>query len=266
MTTPTSTPPADVAAGPPAPPWGLGHVGLAIVATLLVSQLVGGLVLSAAGVDAGATDDVSLVVRTGLQVGLWAGMLGSVGVVLWRTGGAWRRDLGLRVRPLDVPLGVAVGVACQLVLVPLVSTPWSWLVGRDLDTLKEPACRLAERADDPVGVVLFVLTTTLAAPVIEEVFYRGFIQRAAVGVLGRTVGVVGVALLFGSSHFQLLQLGALTAFGLVLGIVTERTGRLGPCIGIHMGFNAATALTLVATSTSLESRCGDVLGLVRGFV
>jgi hypothetical protein len=33
-----------------------------------------------------------------------------------------------------------------------------------------------------------------------------------------------------------------------------------------MGFNAFTAISLVATSTSLDSQCGDVLGVVRGLL
>lgn len=247
------------------PPWGIGHVGLAIVATLVVAQVVATIVLGIAGVDAGETDDVSLVVRTGLQAGLWLGMLGSVAVVLRLTGGTWKEDLGLRFKAWDLPLGIVAGVVCQM-LVNLVSSPWAWAIGRDLDSLKEPACRLAEKADDPLGAVLFIATTVLFAPVIEEIFYRGFAQRAAVKVLGRGLGVVAVALLFGLSHFQLLQLMALFLFGLVLGVVTDRTGRLGPAIGIHMGFNATTAFSLILTQTSLETQCGDVLGLVGGLI
>ena len=39
---------------------------------------------------------------------------------------------------------------------------------------------------------------------------------------------------------------ALAAFGLVLSVLAHRTGRLGPSIWAHVGFNATTVVALVA--------------------
>lgn len=265
------------------PPWGLRHVGVAVVGALVASSVLGGVVMAVAGVE--DRSEASLVVVALGQAALWVSMLGAVAVVLRLVGARPRVDLGLSLRPLDLPLGIALGVACQLVLVPAISGPWSSLLGLDPDELKRPACELAEKADDPVGVGLLFLTAVVGAGIVEEVFFRGFVQRAAVADLERAastgvvdgapessvrrtvtaarwIGLVGTALLFGLMHYQLQQLAALVVFGLILGVLAQRTGRLGPSIVTHMAFNATTVVSLVVLSDSIDASCGDVLGLV----
>lgn len=258
MSAPTPAPTRPDA--PTGPSWGLAEVAIAAVATLFISTFLGSVVLSVAGVE--DTDDASLALIALLQTTLWVGMLGSVLVVLRRRGGRLGADLGLRAKVIDVPLGIALGVACQLILVPAVSWPWTTLLGRRSDELREPACRLAEKADDPVGIALLFLITVIGAPIVEELFFRGFVQRPLVARLGRPVGLVLTAVLFGLTHFQLLQLPALVVFGLVLGLLAERTGRLGPSIVTHMAFNATTVVTLLLLQSSLDDQCRSVLGAV----
>jgi membrane protease YdiL (CAAX protease family) len=271
-------------AEPDPPAWGLGEAAVAAVATLVISTILGGIVLALAGVE--HTDDASLVTIALVQTTLWIGMLGSIALVLRRRR-APLADLGLRFRWVDVPVGVVTGVVCQLALVPLISAPWVWLT----DTLdwshadiEEPACRLAEKAHgDTLGIVLLFAITVIGAPIVEELFFRGFVQRAAVAAFRRGIpadpsadaeraawrtatalGLFVTALFFGVIHFQLQQAPALVAFGLVLGVMAYRTGRLGPGIVTHMAFNATTVVTLVVLSSSLDDQCGDVLSALRG--
>jgi membrane protease YdiL (CAAX protease family) len=274
VTAPTPTP-ARPDAAPEPPPWGMVEVGIAALVTLIVSAVLGGIVLGLAGVD--DTDDASLVVIALVQATLWVGMVGSIVVVLRRRG-ASLRDLGLRARLIDVPIGVAAGVLGQLVLVRVISWPWTALLGKSADDLREPACRLADKADDPLGVALLFAITVIGAPIMEELFFRGFVQRAAIAAFTRTLptddapaaetarrlgtgfGLVVTAVIFGVFHFQVLQAPALIAFGLVLGALAHRSGRLGPSIVAHMAFNATTVVTLVVLSSSIDDQCGDVLG------
>jgi len=266
---PSSTPtlPDD---GDPPPPWGLGEVAVAAVATLVISGILASLVLSMAGVE--STEDASLRVVALVQMTLWVGMLGSIWAVLRMRGGTVRDDLRLSVRAIDVPVGVVVGIACQLILVPVVSWPWLQLLGRDSEELREPACRLADKADDPLGVVLLFAITVVGAPLVEELFFRGFVQRAAIARFGpdtRTGPVLGVvfsSVVFGLVHFQVLQAPALIAFGMVLGAMAHLSRRLGPSIVAHMAFNATTVVQLVILSSSIDDQCGEVLGRLPGLV
>jgi len=186
----------------------------------------------------------------------------AVAVVLRGSRTSIIRDLGLRFRAIDLPVGLALGVTCQLVLVPILSAPWARLLGRSTEQLREPACQLAHKADDPFGVVLLFAITVIGAPFVEELFFRGFVQSGLRKSLGPVIGVVATALVFGTIHYQLLQLPALLGFGLVLGALTARTGRLGPAIVTHMAFNATTVVTLVILSSSVDERCASVLGVL----
>jgi membrane protease YdiL (CAAX protease family) len=50
---------------------------------------------------------------------------------------------------------------------------------------------------------------------------------------------------FALSHFQLIQFPALFVFGLVVGALAVRFGRLGPSIWTHAGFNLASVVLLL---------------------
>ena len=157
-------------------------------------------------------------------------------------------DFGLRFRLIDVPVGLVIGVVSQLVLVPIVSLPWIALLGKDLDDLDDSARELADKATDPLGVALLFVIVVLGAPVVEELFFRGLLQRSLLRRVAPVLAVAISALVFGVTHFQLLQFPALVAFGAVLGFLALRTGRLGPAIVAHMAFNAVTVIALVLTS------------------
>jgi uncharacterized protein len=254
----TTSEPA-VAASPRAA-WGGREVIAGALIALVVSTLLGSLLLTAVGEE--SSESASLVTVAFLQTTLWVGMAVAVALVLRGWIGSIVQDLGLRFRLVDIPVGIALGVACQLVLVPIISSPWARLLGRSADQLREPACQLAHKADDPFGVVVLFAITVVGAPFVEELFFRGFVQRGMTTGIGRTAGVVATALVFGTVHYQLLQLPALIAFGLVLGSITARAGRLGPAIVTHAAFNATTVITLVILSSSVEERCASVLGVV----
>jgi membrane protease YdiL (CAAX protease family) len=52
---------------------------------------------------------------------------------------------------------------------------------------------------------------------------------------------------FGVSHFELLQTPALVLFGVAAGVLYHRSGRLGPAIAAHVGFNMVTVIALLAS-------------------
>ncbi|WCO67988.1 type II CAAX endopeptidase family protein [Iamia majanohamensis] len=255
-----ATTPESTGARPSRAAWGVREVVAAAVITLVVSTVLGSVLLTVVGEENG--ESASLVTVAFLQTTLWAGMAVSVAFVLRGRTASILQDLGLRFRLVDIPVGVALGVACQLVLVPIISSPWARLLGRSAEQLREPACQLAQKADDPFGVVMLFAITVVGAPFVEELFFRGFVQRGMTAGIGRNLGVVATALVFGTVHYQLLQLPALIAFGLVLGSITARAGRLGPAIVTHAAFNATTVVTLVILSSSVEDRCSSLLGTI----
>ena len=142
-----------------------------------------------------------------------------------------------------MPVGLAVGLVTQLVLVPLLYWPIFWIFG-DLD-VEEPARELSELAVGPSDVALLVVMTVVMAPISEEIFFRGLLQGALRDRLGPAWAVAIASVAFGITHFQLVQFPALVLVGAVHGLLVLRTGRIGPALWSHAGFNAITVAVLL---------------------
>ncbi len=230
--------------GPAVVRWGMGDALAGTALTLAVPTLIGTVVLLAMG----PTDfaGVSLAAVALLQVPLWAGFLGAP---LWSTYAKGRRslavDFGLCMRGRDIPIGLAAGFATQLVLVVAIALIYP-LLGIDPEQVGTSAEELTSSATDTLGVVLLVAIVAVAAPLFEELFYRGLWLRAVERRWGTGWAVTVSSLIFGIIHFQVYDFPALFAFGLVAALLTVRTGRLGPAIWAHVAFNLTAVISLLA--------------------
>jgi len=227
-----------------------GFVAGQLVALVLVS-LVAAALGEAGRVGHLTTEAVppGWVVVTEL-LGLWSGFVGAV-VVASRRWGSGRivADMGLRVRPWDLVVGPVVGVACQLVLVPLLYLPLRPLVPHLARRLSGPAHHLTGGFPG-ASLALIGFLTVVVVPVVEELLFRGVLLRALLrlfGPAGRlagpTLAVVVTGLLFGLAHDEGLELLGLAGFGMVLSWLAYRTGRLGPGILAHGAFNLVAVVT-----------------------
>ncbi len=184
-----------------------------------------------------------------LNIPLWAAFVGGP-LLARREGLDWRRDLGWSMKPIDVPVGLGIGVVTQLVLVPVLYAPIFWIVG-DQD-VGSAARSLVAATDTPFDVLALVVLTGLGAPIVEEILFRGLMHRGIAdmssdwGRPGVFLAVVASSAVFAASHIQLLQFPALMMFGAIAAIALHRTGRLGTSIWIHIGFNLTTVVVLLA--------------------
>lgn len=229
------------------PRWGLADVVVAFLVAQLASfagfvayAAVEGVPVENLDADALSITEVAL-----LQVPLWLGLLGVPLLATRLRGNGPVVDLGWRTTWRDVPAGLAIGVACQYVLVPLVTLPVFLLSDADRDALEEPARELTDKATG-AGVLVLVLVVVVMAPLAEEVFFRGLLQRTLARSWPIWPAMIVTSLAFGASHLQALQFPALAAFGLVLSYLAHRTGRLGLNTWAHVGFNATTVVVLLA--------------------
>ena len=228
---------------PPNPPdveravgWGLGHALVGWLLSFVASTLFA---VTAVSITGAPTASVGVLIAG--QIGLWLALVGVPVFASHTKGtGSLRDDFGFTAAWRDL-WGLPIGVGCQVVLIPVIYVAVEALFG-DLD-VEGPARELADRARGPAYLVLAVLVTVVA-PVVEEIFYRGLMLRAAINRLGVPVGVVFTSFVFGISHFQLVQLPGLFAFGVVLAVLSVRSGRLGLPIAAHVAFNAVTIVVL----------------------
>ncbi|MFQ5556151.1 MAG: lysostaphin resistance A-like protein [Acidimicrobiales bacterium] len=177
-----------------------------------------------------------------LQVPLWVGLVGAP-VVARRSGLRWREQMCWSMAPIDVPLGLAVGAVTQLVLVPALYVPIFRLFGSA--DVEEAARSLVGRAGGTLDVVALVAITLVGAPVAEEIMFRGLLHNALRARSSLRRATVVSAVLFGVSHFQVVQFPALVLVGVIHALLSARTGRLGTAIWAHVGFNAVTVVALL---------------------
>jgi membrane protease YdiL (CAAX protease family) len=155
------------------------------------------------------------------------------------------RDLGAFARRSDLLLGAGVALAGLLVAsaVQLALSPFPRLLGSNTGFIEQQKGTLA-------GTVVIVVSTMVGAPLVEELFFRGLLQRSLARFgLG---AVLAQAAVFGAIHADpALGVGnvgvmlGVGAFGLVQGFAARHFGRLGPVWVSHSLFNASAVLPLL---------------------
>jgi membrane protease YdiL (CAAX protease family) len=225
--------------------WGFGEVALGIVAAQFLSLLASVVAFGIAGWS--TSSDVPLWAQAILQVPLWFGYVGAVVVAGRYKGHGVVRDFGLRTRAIDPLVGIPIGVVVQLLVLPALYVPLLWALGQDQDDLSAPARALTDKAQGAVGWILLVLIVVVGAPIVEELFFRGLLLRSLLKRgLSEVWSCVICAAVFAAIHLEPLQFAGLFVIGLVLSFLATRTGRLGPSIWTHAGFNAASVAILYA--------------------
>jgi len=212
-------------------------------------SILGVLVLIAFGRPGGVLCE--LVVSEAL---LWAGFLSAAVLFSHRFGsGSLRRDVDLRVRPIDPVIGFGGGIVahCVAALVLIV-------IGTVHKSTANPdAPVFGPLTHGALGWLLLVAITCVGAPLVEEIFFRGLLQGELVQRLGAPLGIGLTAVVFGTVHIAndpgidgLIYAAGVGGAGLVLGTVRHMTGRLGSSIATHACFNGiALAALAVVIST-----------------
>ena len=169
-----------------------------------------------------------------------------------RQSGGWHAALGVEL-PEWHDVGRVVGWTVLLLVTQAVAVALLALVPALRGV--EPESNVDFLKDQPLGVLLlFAVLTVTVAPVVEEVLFRGVALR---GLMTRLP--FWPAALVSTGFFALLHVPQATAgavyvvvvistLGLGLCLLTRRTGRLGPAIGVHALYNATVfAFTVVTT-------------------
>lgn len=108
----------------------------------------------------------------------------------------------------------------------------------------EPGVLDATLRDTP-ALLLYGLTTVVAAPIGEELFYRGLVF-GGLGTWGFVPAALVSSALFALSHLDLALLPPFMVIGLVLSWLYWRSGSLWDAIGFHALFNLLSFILLVA--------------------
>lgn len=194
-------------------------------------------------VGEGFSDDaLPLYLQMFAQVPGWIVML----AITWVVAGALgrkRTGISFSGELLDIPRGFVVGFVLQIPIVIILVNIIVSIFDIAPDT---GAASLVESVGGPLDLVALVLGVVFGAPIVEEIFYRGVVQRALVDRLGAVVGIGIASLLFGAVHLSLVNFFPLSVVGAGFGFLAYKYGRLLPAIVAHMTFNLITVVALLS--------------------
>lgn len=188
-----------------------------------------------------------------LASGFATAALAAVAVALTRRSarqsGGWERALGLRLPEWSDTRRI---LGWSLLLFVVQAAVVSALVV--LPSLQGARADNASfLRDEPLwSLLLFVVLAAAAAPVLEELLFRGLILRGLMLRIAFWPAAAVSSMCFGLFHAQSLGrdsvviVAATAVFGLGLCVLARRTGSLGPGIGVHALRNAvAIAFTFL---------------------
>jgi uncharacterized protein len=242
--------------GPDNPPWGVGAailVWLASVMLLFFVPLLAGAAYIIPLIRRIPADKLKELVGNDphfLLVSVAAVIpahLLTFGLVWFLVTGKGRRSFrditGLRFSPqLGLfELFTCAGVA--LLLLVLSGIIAHFFHGGETDLDKIISSSLAAR-------YTVVVLAVFSAPLVEEAVYRGVLYPALQRAFGKWWAVLLVALLFAVVHVpqywaNVGVIAAITLLSLTLTLVRAQTGRLLPCIIVHLLFNGASSLSIL---------------------
>ena len=183
--------------------------------------------------DGFADDALPLFLQMFAQVPGWIVML----AITWVVAGALghkRVGLSFAGEPLDVARGFVMGFILQIPVVIILVNLVVLIFDASLDTRAQS---LVDSINGPIDLIALFLGVVVGAPIVEEIFYRGILQRALVDRFGTAIGIGVASLLFGAVHFSWVNLIPLSVVGAGFGFLFHKYGRLLPAIIAHMTFN-----------------------------
>jgi membrane protease YdiL (CAAX protease family) len=155
-------------------------------------------------------------------------------------------DFGARIRPIDLAIGLAaVFVALQL----------ERIVALLVEVLHIPiTSNVTDVTDDRALYVTLAAIAVVAAPLVEELFFRGLILSALRSRMSAVPAVAVQAVAFGGYHAAPVygwgNIGlvlVLAVVGAVFGAAAHLTRRLGASIVAHAVLNGVVFVVLLVT-------------------
>lgn len=107
-----------------------------------------------------------------------------------------------------------------------------------------PILPIALEGREPWAIALFFLTGSVAAPIFEEIIFRGFLLPSLTRYFPLWGAIAFSSLLFAVAHMSLSEVLPLMTLGMVLGFVYTRSGNLLAPILLHSLWNGSTLFTL----------------------
>lgn len=113
-----------------------------------------------------------------------------------------------------------------------------------------PLLLLALESQDKFALIIFFITASIAAPIFEEIMFRGFLLASLTRYFPSWSAIVLSGVIFAVAHLSLAETIPLATLGIILGIVYTRSRSLLASIMVHSLWNSGTLLSLFLLGSS----------------
>lgn len=159
------------------------------------------------------------------------------------------RAMGLtRFEPKSFALGVAFGLVNYAAwAIPTMAAAHAVFPKKVIEIFD--SARIFER-QTTVELWLIVLGVSIAAPLGEELFFRGLMQRGLELYRPAPRAIVLTAFIFSAFHLDPVGLVSRFELGVLFGLLAWHSGSLWPAMGAHAANNAISSLLFLASRGS----------------
>ncbi len=160
-------------------------------------------------------------------------------------------SLGLTAK--NFLLNVKYGVMAYVGLTPifLLITILAAVIFKVLNIPVEPqeVVEILKEEKSVPSLIYMCIFTGVLGPMMEEIFFRGFVYSAIKRKMGILGGISVSALFFAYVHANLASFLSILSLGILLGYIYEKTGSLISSITVHVMHNSVMLLILLFLKT-----------------
>jgi membrane protease YdiL (CAAX protease family) len=211
-----------------------GRVLLIAVAAWLGASVLLGIVLAVLGVHVPRDETLFSPWLEGGQLAAYAVLAGLTWWGAQRSSPDPAATLGL-VRPVRWRRALALVGLAWVTLIAIEAVLEPILHGGESQGLKPTA--VPHALTSYAGVALGFLAVVVAAPIVEELFFRGAVYGWARPRFGPVATALGSAVVFAAFHLQPRAFPVLALVGLASALIYEETGSIAPGMVLHALFN-----------------------------
>lgn len=111
--------------------------------------------------------------------------------------------------------------------------------------IAENYMKMSSAPVEGVHPVLAFFIIAVAAPVIEETFFRGTLLRQLAAEIQPLYALILISLIFGLMHGQIIWIIYASVLGLVLGMIYLLYGSIYPSMIVHISFNLVSGIPML---------------------
>ncbi|MCU0569690.1 MAG: CPBP family intramembrane metalloprotease [Oculatellaceae cyanobacterium Prado106] len=115
-----------------------------------------------------------------------------------------------------------------------------------------PLLKIVLEEGDPIALSLFFVTAAIAAPVFEEIMFRGFLLPSLTRYFPVWGAIALSSLIFATAHLSLSEIIPLSVLGAILGFVYTRSRGLLSCMLLHSLWNSVTMIGLFVLGSGID--------------